>query len=80
MTEKPRRDRYRFPQTRDSRIAMVATLAAFLIVMAIFIIIIFRQGRLEFPTPTPETSQDGGVQTALLWQAPCEAVSTSINA
>lgn len=70
MTEKPRRDRYRFPQTRDSRIAMVATLAAFLIVMAIFIVLIFRQGYLEVPTPTPESSRDGAVRTALLWEAP----------
>lgn len=54
MSGRPRRDRYRFPETRDSRIAMVATLALFLLVMLIFIVIIFRQGTLTVATPTPE--------------------------
>ena len=79
MTEKPRRDRYRFPQTRDSRIAMVATLAAFLIVMTIFIVLIFRQGRLEIPTPTPESSRDSDVQIAQLWEPPSEQTPTILQ-
>ncbi|HMM42968.1 MAG TPA: hypothetical protein PKA95_13795 [Thermomicrobiales bacterium] len=53
MSGRPRRDRYRFPETRDSRIAMVATLALFLVVILIFIVIIFRQGTLTTVTPTP---------------------------
>lgn len=56
MNGKPRRDRYRFPETSDSRIAMVATLALFLVVILIFIVIIFRQGTLTVATPTPEGS------------------------
>lgn len=56
MSDKPRRDRYRFPETRDTRIAMVATLAIFLVVMLIFIVVIFRQGTLTAGTPTPEGS------------------------
>jgi|GEM_PF-2766367 len=55
MSEKPRRDRYRFPESRDSRIAMVATLFVFLIVMAIFIVIIIRQGTYTIGSPTPVT-------------------------
>ncbi|MCO5176126.1 MAG: hypothetical protein M9890_04010 [Thermomicrobiales bacterium] len=49
---------------------MVVTLAAFLIVMAIFIVLIFRQGYLEIPTPTPETLRDSVVPTAMLREAP----------
>ena len=60
MSDKPRRDRYRFPETRDSRIAMVATLAVFLVVMLIFIVIIFRQGTFTFATPTPEGARSSG--------------------
>lgn len=56
MSDKPRRDRYRFPESRDSRIAMVATLLIFLAVMLVFIVIIVRQGTIAIATPTPEAS------------------------
>ena len=56
MSDKPRRDRYRFPESRDSRIAMVATLLIFLAVMLVFIVIIVRQGTIDIATPTPEAS------------------------
>lgn len=56
MSGRPRRDRYRFPESRDSRIAMVATLLIFLAVVLVFIVIIFRQGTIIIPTPTPEAS------------------------
>ncbi len=66
MSDKPRRDRYRFPETRDSRIAMVATLALFLVVVLIFIVIIFRQGTLTIATPTPQGSDGSGWKVAIV--------------
>ena len=65
MSDRPRRDRYRFPETRDSRIAMVATLAIFLVVMLIFIVLIFRQGTLTIATPTPQGAGAHGQTTVV---------------